>query len=97
VIPIVADAIRKYECDSCQTIPGMTTAHGLIGPPLIAMGSRSYIGGEVINTPDNMELWIQHPRNIEPRTAMPDTGVTEADSRDIAAYLYKLRQIAVQF
>jgi len=36
-------------------------------------------------------LWIRHPRDVEPRTVMPDTGVTEADGRDIAAYLYTLR------
>jgi cytochrome c1 len=36
-------------------------------------------------------LWIQHPRQVEPRTAMPEMGVTEQDSRDIAAYLYTLR------
>jgi cytochrome c len=84
-------AIRKYGCDSCHTIPGVATAHGLVGPPLTAIGARSYLGGEVMNTPDNMQLWIRHPRDIEPRTAMPDTGVTEADGRDIAAYLYTLR------
>jgi len=28
---------------------------------------------------------------IEPQTAMPETGVTERDGRDIAAYLYTLR------
>jgi cytochrome c2 len=84
-------AIRKYGCDSCHTIPGVATAHSLVGPPLTAIGARSYLGGEVVNTPDNMQLWIRHPRDIEPRTAMPDTGVTEADGRDIAAYLYTLR------
>jgi cytochrome c2 len=38
-----------------------------------------------------MEEWIRHPRNISPHTAMPDTGVTVTDARDIAAYLYTLR------
>jgi hypothetical protein len=28
---------------------------------------------------------------IEPQTTMPETGVTERDGRDIAAYLYTLR------
>jgi hypothetical protein len=28
---------------------------------------------------------------VEPHTAMPEMGVTEQDSRDIAAYLYTLR------
>ena len=85
------DAIRRYGCDTCHTIPGVATAHGNVGPPLTAIAVRSYLGGEVENTPANMQLWIRHPRDIEPRTAMPDTGVTEADGRDIAAYLYTLR------
>jgi cytochrome c1 len=32
--------------------------------------------------------WIQHPQAINPKTAMPELGVTEAQARDIAAYLY---------
>jgi cytochrome c len=86
-----ADAIRRYGCDTCHTIPGVPTAHGAVGPPLTAVGIRTYLGGEIVNTPANMQRWIRHPREIEPRTAMPDTGVTEADGRDIAAYLYTLR------
>jgi cytochrome c1 len=35
--------------------------------------------------------WLQHPPQVEPKTAMPDMGVTDADSRDIAAYLYSLK------
>ena len=35
--------------------------------------------------------WVQHPRRINPRTAMPDTGVTDEDVRHIAAYLYTLK------
>jgi len=85
------DAIGRYGCDTCHTIPGVATAHGTVGPPLTAIATRSYLGGEVENTPANMQLWIRHPRDVEPRTVMPDTGVTEADGRDIAAYLYTLR------
>ena len=33
---------------------------------------------------------IRDPHAVDPRTAMPETGVTEADARDIAAYLYTL-------
>jgi mono/diheme cytochrome c family protein len=30
------------------------------------------------------------PHEIEPRTAMPEMGVTDEDSKDVAAYLYTL-------
>jgi cytochrome c len=83
--------IRKYGCDTCHEISGVPGARGLIGPRLDGIGRRYYIAGELSNTPDNLMLWIEHPRQVEPHTAMPEMGVTEQDSRDIAAYLYTLR------
>jgi cytochrome c len=85
------EKIRNYGCHACHTIPGITGADALVGPPLIHWSRRVYIAGELPNTPQNLEKWIQHPPQIEPKTAMPDMGVTEQDSRDIAAYLYTLR------
>jgi len=35
-------------------------------------------------------LWVRHPKQVKPLTAMPDMGVSEADARDIAAYLATL-------
>jgi len=86
-----AAALRRYGCDTCHTIPGVQTAQATVGPPLTAIAVRTYLAGELPNNPANMQEWIRHPRAVEPRTAMPDTGVTEADGRDIAAYLYTLR------
>jgi len=86
-----AVAIHKYGCDSCHTIPGIRGALAHVGPPLTEIGVRKYVAGQLSNTPDNLQTWIRHPRRVEPHTAMPDTGVTEIDGRDIAAYLYTLR------
>jgi cytochrome c1 len=72
-------------------IPGIEGADGLVGPPLIHFGSRVYIAGEVTNTPEHLLAWIEAPQAIEPGTAMPNLGVSEAEARDIAAYLYTLR------
>lgn len=83
--------IRRYGCYACHEIAGVPGAHGLIGPPLNGIGQRYYIAGEVANSPDNLMLWIRHPHSIEPHTLMPEMGVTDQDSRDIAAYLYTLR------
>jgi cytochrome c1 len=58
---------------------------------LTGIGNRSYIAGELPNTPTNLMRWIQHPQSVEAHTIMPEMGVTEDDSRDIAAYLYTLR------
>jgi cytochrome c len=83
--------IRKYGCNACHSITGVPGARGLVGPPLDNIGNRSYIAGELPNTPDNLMRWIQHPHAVEAHTMMPEMGVTEEDSRDIAAYLYTLR------
>jgi cytochrome c len=83
--------IRQYGCYTCHTIPGVPGADGLIGPPLKGIVTRTFIAGQLPNTPENIEHWIQHPHQIEPHTLMPEMGVTETDSRDIAAYLYTLR------
>jgi putative membrane protein len=84
-------AIKKYGCGSCHTIPGIGGANGLVGPPLSQIASRVYIAGVLPNEPDNMIRWIENPPSIDPKTAMPNMGVTVRDARDIAAYLYTLR------
>jgi cytochrome c len=84
--------IRSYGCNTCHTIAGVPGARGLVGPALNGIRERYYIAGQLPNTPDNLMRWIQHPRQVEPHTVMPEMGVTEQDSRDIAAYLYTLKK-----
>jgi cytochrome c len=85
------DLIRKYGCGSCHNVPGVPGAKGMVGPPLDTIASRSYLAGQLPNTPENLLRWIRKPQDVAPGTAMPDVGVTEKDGRDIAAYLYTLR------
>jgi cytochrome c len=80
----------RYGCGSCHTIPGVRGARGMAGPSLLRFGQRTFIAGQRRNTPQNLIAWLQHPQHIEPNTAMPEMGVTNADARDIAAYLYTL-------
>jgi cytochrome c1 len=84
-------AIVSYGCGACHTIPGVATADGTVGPPLDFWSRRSIIAGEVPNTPANLIRWIQVPQSIEPTTAMPNLGVSEAEAKNIAAYLYTLK------
>lgn len=86
-----AAAISRYGCATCHTIPGISGADALVGPSLEHVGSRSYVGGVLPNTPDNVIRWIQNPPQVDPLTAMPNLGVTETDARDIAGYLYTLK------
>jgi cytochrome c2 len=84
-------AIVNYGCDTCHNIPGVLTATATVGPPLSQIALRSYLAGRIDNTPENMIKWVRQPHSVDPQTAMPETGVTERDGRDIAAYLYTLR------
>jgi cytochrome c2 len=81
-------AFAKYGCGGCHTASGLPQANGTVGPPMDGVGARGIIGGRLENKPDNLEQWIENPQKISPGTAMPNLGVTPADARDIAAYLY---------
>ena len=80
-------AIGRYGCGSCHTIPGISEAHGLVGPPLTNIRSRVYVAGMLENTPENLARWIHDPKSINDRTAMPNLGVTPRDASDISTYL----------
>ncbi|MBS1818207.1 MAG: cytochrome c oxidase assembly protein [Acidobacteria bacterium] len=84
-------AIDRYGCGTCHVIAGVATARGLVGPPLTGVASRVYLAGHLPNEPDTMVDWIQHPHAHDPKTVMPETGITAQDARDVAAYLYTLR------
>lgn len=86
-----AQVIESYRCGVCHTIPGIRDADGLVAPPLILFARRTFIGGELPNTPPNLIRWIRDPPAVEPGTAMPALGLSEQQARDAAAYLYTLR------
>lgn len=80
-------AILRYGCAGCHEIGGVPGPKGEIGPALTDMGNRVFIAGSLENTPENLVHWIQDPKSVNPRTAMPRTGISEAEARDVAAYL----------
>jgi cytochrome c len=86
-----AASISKYGCGSCHQIPGVSGAHGQVGPSLQGVGSRMYVAGSLQNVPGNVERWIRDPHAVNPQTVMPNLGVSERDAVDITAYLYSLR------
>jgi len=82
------ELIRRYGCAGCHTIPGIPGGDGQVGGPLKDLRQRVYVGGVVLNSPDNLRRWMVSPQTFSPRTAMPATGISEAEARDVAAYLY---------
>jgi mono/diheme cytochrome c family protein len=80
--------IRRYGCAGCHTIPGIPGGDGQVGAPLADIKRRVYVGGVVPNSPDTLVRWIVSPQTFSPRSAMPATGISEAEARDVATYLY---------
>jgi mono/diheme cytochrome c family protein len=83
--------IIRFGCAGCHAISGVAEAAGRLGPPLNNLARQGYVGGVVPNTTDNLIQWIVDPRSIDPMSAMPRTGISTSESRDIAAYLLSLR------
>jgi cytochrome c2 len=57
--------------------------------PPNALSSR--LGRMLKDTSNNLQSWIQHPRKVNPHTAMLEQGVTDQDGPDMPAYLYTAR------
>jgi cytochrome c2 len=79
---------RKFGCSGCHTIPGVPGADGQVGGSLEGLSKRVYIGGVLTNTPAHLVSWIVSPEKFSARTAMPTTGISDAEASDLAAYLY---------
>lgn len=84
------ELIRERSCGACHVVPGVRGAVGQVGPRLDRLRGQVYVAGSLPNNPQNLTSWITNPKNVEPRTAMPDLGISDEDARDIAGYLYSL-------
>lgn len=86
-----AATITTSACGACHVIPGVQNADGMVGPPLDHFARRTMVAGVLPNSPANLIQWIRFPQAVVPGNAMPDTRLTDAQARDVAAYLYTLR------
>ena len=82
-------ALIALECGACHRIPGIPGARGTVGPLLDGYREQVYVAGRSPNEPDALVAWIRNAPSLDPGTAMPDLDVSEAEARDIAAYLYR--------
>lgn len=76
-----------YGCGACHQVSGVRSAVGRVGPDLDDLADQRIIGGVLPNTPEQLAAWIRDPRAYSRDTGMPDVGVTEDDSYDIASFL----------
>ena len=83
--------IASYGCAACHAIPGIAAFVGTVGPSLAGFAGRAYIAGRLPNRPMMLTAWLRDPPAIDPATAMPNVGLSEAEALHVAAYLYTLR------
>lgn len=82
-------ALIAFDCGACHRISGIPGARGHVGPPLDDYRDRVYIAGRYPNVPERLVEWIRDAPSLDPQTAMPYLAVSDAEARDIAAYLYR--------
>ncbi len=83
------DLVGLYGCGSCHVIPGVTGADGMAGPPLTAMARQAYVAGVAPNTREAVTEFIIDPQAVDPRSAMPNLGLSSEEAQHVAAYLYE--------
>jgi cytochrome c oxidase subunit 2 len=75
-------------CVACHALYAVNAPKGMVGPNLANVGARSYIAaGTLKNTDENLAHWIRDPQGIKKGVLMPNLGVSEPDSRALAAFL----------
>jgi mono/diheme cytochrome c family protein len=71
---------EKYGCQSCHIIDGKG---GYVGLPLDNTGNRLQAGW--------IYHWLMNPQKYKPETLEPRAGMSEAETKDITAYLMSLK------
>jgi cytochrome c1 len=71
---------EKYGCQSCHIVGGNG---GYVGPPLDKAGIRLQAGWTY--------HWLLNPQKYKPETLEPRDGFSEAEAKDLTAYLMSLK------
>ena len=79
-----------YQCGSCHAVPDVPAAAITAAPTLEHFGRRSYIAGQLPNSPETLQRWLLDPPAAVPGATMPRLGLSAQDARDIAAHLLSL-------
>jgi sulfur-oxidizing protein SoxX len=81
---------QRVGCAACHVTPGVAWPRGSAGPSLERFGRRPLIGGRFPNQPAELTQWVRDAPSMAPSTGMPAMPLTEAEARDVAAWLYTL-------
>jgi cytochrome c1 len=77
-------------CAGCHAFPDIAWPSGRNGPSLVDFDGRGPIAGSLPNTPANLAAFVRDAPAAKPGSTMPAMPLSEAESRDVAAYLYGL-------
>jgi len=80
----------RVGCTACHATPGVDWPRGLAGPSLHGFADSPMIAGQFPNRPDVLIRFIKDAPSMASATAMPAMPLTDAEARDVAAYLYTL-------
>ena len=72
------EAIGRFGCGACHTIPGIEGAQAKVGPSLAGIASRAQLAGRLTNTPDNLVRWICIRRKSTRATRCPNSASATA-------------------
>lgn len=81
-------AIERAGCGACHEIPGLAWPKGRLGPSLAEFDDVGLIAGALPNEFETLARFVRDAPSLKPGTAMPAMPLTEAEARDVAAYLY---------
>jgi cytochrome c oxidase subunit II len=78
-------------CASCHAISG-TDAKAHIGPDLTHLASRkTLVSGVLVNSPENLYLWLQNPQKIKEGSHMPNFILSNLELEALVKYLEELK------
>ena len=86
-----AAAAGRLGCGACHVMPGIDWPKGRVGPALDGFGARAMIAGRLPNEASLLAAYVRDAPSLVPGSAMPAIPMTDAEARDIAAWLQSLR------
>ncbi len=82
---------QQFTCSACHSVVSGATDID-IGPNLAHIAARHTLAaGRLENTPANLIKWLSNPQAIKPDSHMPNFQLTDAQVRELAAYLETLQ------
>lgn len=78
---------RSFSCMDCHSRAGIESS-AQIGPDLSHVAARATLaGGALVNSPENLKLWLRNPQAVKPGCKMPDFKLNEEQIAQLAAFL----------